>query len=120
MDADPSVLRGFCPGILIPAFTQWPRKSSGTTDSTVATLSKYADAASLERGIRFIRSHLRVENFVNDSSSEQKIASALDAFLESPGFAAILTHEYELERPEVRTCLRTIARHYFEKSIKSR
>ena len=57
-------------------------------------------------GIHFLRSHVRIENLVGRSLDDDQLNDELNALSAGASCAVILTHEYELVRPEVRemTC----------------
>ena len=54
------------------------------------------------RGMTFIRSHLRIETLVHDGVSSCAVYGAIKPILSRLGHIVIMTHEYELARPEVR------------------
>jgi len=70
-------------------------------------------------GIHFIRTHFRMENFVNEKLSMSDIEKKLTDCLKQYGFVTILTHEYELERPEVRDMIKKVLRYLAEQKILS-
>ncbi|PJE64581.1 MAG: hypothetical protein COU90_01955 [Candidatus Ryanbacteria bacterium CG10_big_fil_rev_8_21_14_0_10_43_42] len=60
------------------------------------------------KGMQFIRTHFRAENFANENADEKVIKKDLSEVLKKHGFVTMLTHEYELVRPEVREVIRTV------------
>jgi len=50
-------------------------------------------------GLKAVRTHARVETLVADGVAPER---AVDTMLDRYGFAVVMTHEYELIRPEVR------------------
>ena len=54
-------------------------------------------------GLSLMRSHFRVENFVGPEWSWPKVQAALEAPIQRHGYLSLFTHEYELDRKEVRT-----------------
>ena len=71
------------------------------------------------QGLRFARSHFRGENFANDHLTASQIAESLDRQLDRHGFVTIFTHEYEIERPEVRRAVRDALAHLHKNRISS-
>jgi hypothetical protein len=59
-------------------------------------------------GIRLIRSHLRVEDFLAKRSHRQPLDQMLSYFRPNVGCFVVFTHEYELIRPEIQSTLREI------------
>jgi hypothetical protein len=57
-------------------------------------------------GIELVRSHLRVENLIGEEWPWPKVQAALAAPLQRYGYLSLFTHEYELDRPEVRAQMR--------------
>lgn len=53
-------------------------------------------------GIRFVRSHVRLENLVDRSLDDLQLECELERQCAGSTCAVIFTHEYELARPEVR------------------
>lgn len=53
-------------------------------------------------GIRFVRTHVRIENLVERSLDDRQLASELERLCTGSACAVILVHEYELARPAVR------------------
>jgi hypothetical protein len=53
-------------------------------------------------GIELVRSHARVENLVGPSWPWPSVQAALDAPIAKYGYLSLFTHEYELDREEVR------------------
>lgn len=59
-------------------------------------------------GIEFVRSHIRVEDVVAALKSDDSLDDELSRRLGNADCAVIFTHEYELDRPEVRRMTRRI------------
>jgi hypothetical protein len=59
-------------------------------------------------GIRFIRSHLRVEELAARCADERHLDQQLSEILPAAGCAVVFTHECELRRPEIRQAIRRI------------
>jgi hypothetical protein len=57
-------------------------------------------------GIELVRSHLRVENLVGPEWPWPKVEAALEAPLRAYAYLSLFTHEYELDRKEVRERMR--------------
>jgi hypothetical protein len=57
-------------------------------------------------GIELIRSHLRVENLVGPGWTWPTVQSAIEAPLTRYGYLSLFTHEYELDRDEVKDRMR--------------
>ncbi|MEM7201096.1 MAG: hypothetical protein AAF628_12555 [Planctomycetota bacterium] len=68
------------------------------------------------RGLRWVRSHLRVEALV---ASGQPIERAIDRVLEQHGFAVLFTHEVALAAAEVREAALTGLRHLERRGVAS-
>ena len=54
------------------------------------------------QGMTFVRSHLRVETLVHDGVPPYDVCDVIEPILSRAGHIVIMTHEYELSRPEVR------------------
>lgn len=52
--------------------------------------------------LQLARSHARVENLVGEGITPERLQAALDEPLRRHGYLSLFSHEYELERPEVR------------------
>lgn len=53
-------------------------------------------------GIRFVRSHVRIEALVGNAETDAALDMALRQLCPARGCTVVFTHEYELVRPEVR------------------
>ena len=70
-------------------------------------------------GIAFVRSHLRVENFVGSGFSKNNVYKETDSLLTRPGWAVVLTHEQALMRPEVRAMTVSLLRYLKSRGVGS-
>ena len=57
------------------------------------------------QGTNFIRTHFRLEDFTNARLTKEAIKQKLEEVVKQYGFIVMLSHEYELMRPEVRLML---------------
>lgn len=57
------------------------------------------------QGTNFIRTHFRLEDFTNARLTKEAVRQKFEEVLRQYGFIVILSHEYELMRPEVRLML---------------
>lgn len=70
-------------------------------------------------GLRLIRSDLRVEGLVQEGVGPERLGAVLDALLSRKRWVVLLTHEYELARPEVRAMTIAILRHLATRGVRS-
>lgn len=57
------------------------------------------------QGMTFVRSHLRIESLVRDGVVPHEVCGMIEPILTSFGHIVVMTHEYELARPEVRAMM---------------
>ncbi|MBM3223999.1 MAG: hypothetical protein FJZ47_09385 [Candidatus Tectomicrobia bacterium] len=60
------------------------------------------------QGMTFIRSHCRVETFVQEGATPAQVEAALASFLAQRRCVVVFTHGYELARPEVQSMTLTV------------
>lgn len=60
------------------------------------------------QGMTFIRSHCRIETFVQQGYSPEQVQTELMSFLAQRRCVVVFTHAYELQRPEVRAMTLTV------------
>lgn len=70
-------------------------------------------------GLQLARSHGRVENLVGEQMSPERWRAALDQPLRRHGYLSLFTHEYELDREEVRARTRDCLEHLHRQGIAS-
>jgi hypothetical protein len=70
-------------------------------------------------GMRVIRSHFRIETLVDAGLSPAAMGQAMDAVLSEHGLAVVMTHECEIERPEVREMALAVLRHLTARGARS-
>lgn len=61
-------------------------------------------------GLEFIRSHVRIENLAGRILTDRALGAELDVAVGNAECVVIFTHEYELERPEVRDMAKRVFR----------
>ena len=64
-------------------------------------------------GIRFIQTNIRIENLIGKGKS--KIKNMLDNIYSVKEYPNVMTHEYELYRPEVRKMTQFVIDYLIEK-----
>lgn len=70
-------------------------------------------------GMTFVRTHFRVEALVGErTSSPHEVQRTLASCLTRRGYAVVMTHEYELARPEVRAMTAAIFRYFKEYDVR--
>ena len=62
-------------------------------------------------GVRFVRSHLRLENFVDEAADPPRFLARIDAAVAEHGFVTLFTHEVDLADARVRTLALASVRH---------
>ncbi len=62
-------------------------------------------------GLRFIRSHLRLETFAAEAADPPRFLARVDAALETHGFVTLFTHEIDLADARVRALALASIRH---------
>lgn len=70
-------------------------------------------------GIGFIRSHFRIETLVEQNLSNKEIVDLLEYYLSTYGFVTILTHEYEVVRPEIRNIIEFVLNYLHQHNVNS-
>jgi hypothetical protein len=71
-------------------------------------------------GMTFVRTHFRVEMLVRDREpSPHEVQNTIESFLTRLGYAVVMTHEYELARPEVQATTAAIFRYFKEHDVYS-
>jgi len=77
------------------------------------------DAVDYE-GMTFRRTHLRVETLVHERTpSLHEIWNLIEPFLTRSGCMVVMTHEYELMRPEIQAVTASIFRYFKEHDVSS-
>jgi hypothetical protein len=69
--------------------------------------------------MRFVRSHIRVENYLNGESSTSEAFRRMDSLLAGPGFVTLFTHECELRHLDVRELLTRLLEYLTQAQIPS-
>ncbi len=83
--------------------TDRPVGSYRMGEDTALQLNNYGYAN--YQGTNFIRTHFRLEDFTNARLTNEVIKQKFEKAIEQYGFIVMLSHEYELMRPEVRLML---------------
>lgn len=71
------------------------------------------------QGMTFVRTHLRVETLVDKGVPPNKVYEIIEPTLDRLGYIVLMTHEYELSRPEVRAMTASTLRCFKDHGISS-
>ncbi len=110
---------------LAPLFREHGVEALLTTDKPVLTWRmgprQAGELARLGRteanGLAMIRSHLRLENFVDEANDPARFMARIDKAFDSHGFVTLFTHEMDVADARVRTLALESVKHFARRGI---